>query len=365
MAETELSDTTRLEELVRSLFDEARLLRAVPLKPDVDVSGGTHKGTGYGAPIRLDIEQRGQRMSLVLHTASANEFGHDRRSDRAAEMLLAADSFDLLDGHVRVLDVGAYRQGGGFVSLRGTGEFYLLTSWAEGALYAEQLRAVAARGHADEQDLATAETLASYLARLHAEPLVEPAVYARSIRDLVGSGEGIFGLVDAYPADTEAAPPERLLALEQQCVQWRERLKHESRRLRRIHGDFHPFNLLLDERGKLALLDTSRGSAGDPADDLAALTINYLFFGLENEGSWQGGFAPLWYRLWKSYTAARPDEELGRVIAPFFAWRSLVVCCPRWYPDARVRTRERLLAFSERLLGGEVFRPELAEEIFR
>ena len=166
MAENELSDTARLEELVGSLFAGARLERAVPLEPDVDVSGGTHKGTGYGVPIRLDIVHEGRSRSLVLHTAAANEFGHDRRSDRAAEMLLAADTFELLEGHVRVLDVGAYRQGGVFVSLRGTGEFYLLTGWAPGMLYAEQLREVAARGRAEQQDLDTAETLARYLARV-------------------------------------------------------------------------------------------------------------------------------------------------------------------------------------------------------
>ena len=367
MAERELSDvdTTWLQELVRSLFAGARLIRAVPLKPDVDVAGGTHKGTGYGVPIRLDIEHRGATSSWVLHTATANEFGHERRSDRAAEMLLAADTFELLDRHVRVVDVGAYRQGGGFVSLRGTGEFYLLTAWAEGAPYAEQLRAVAARGRAEPHDLAVADNLARYLARLHTPPLEEPGAYTRSIRDLVGGGEGIFGIADAYPEETPGAPPDRLLRLQTLCVEWREWLKHRSQRLRRIHGDYHPFNLLVDERGALTLLDASRGCAGDPADDLAALTVNYLFFGLEHEGTWREGFGPLWYRLWQTYSAERADDELGRVIAPFFAWRSLVVACPRWYPDARVETRDRLLSFSERLLSaGEPFHPELAEELF-
>jgi hypothetical protein len=223
---------------------------------------------------------------------------------------------------------------------------------------------VAQRRQASEADLRAVDALGGYLAALHGPELVEPGAYTRSIRDLVGSGEGIFGIADAYPKDTPGAPPERLLALEERCLVWRQRLKHQDQRLRRIHGDFHPFNLLFDERGELGLLDTSRGSAGDPADDLAALSVNYLFFGLEHEGSWRHGFGPLWYRLWQRYGEARADAELASVIAPFFAWRCLVVACPRWYPDAQVRTRERLLGFAERLLGGVRFAPDLAEELF-
>ena len=80
-------------------------------------------------------------------------------------------------------------------------------------------------------------------------------------------------------------------------------------------------------------------------EDVAGGASRAAFFGLEHEGSWREGFGPLWHRLWKTYSAERVDDELGRVIAPFFAWRSLVVACPRWYPDARVESRDRLLSF--------------------
>ncbi len=43
-------------------------------------------------PVRLRIRQAsGEEVDLVLHTATPNAYGHDRRSDRAAEMLLAYD----------------------------------------------------------------------------------------------------------------------------------------------------------------------------------------------------------------------------------------------------------------------------------
>src|SRR6185295_12944474 len=99
--------------------------------------------------------------------------------------------------HVRVLDVGAFGPDGALRSLADAGEFYVITSYAEGALYAQDLRALELRGEASPRDLARARALAGYLVDLHREPLDAPEErYHRAVRDLVGSGEGIFGISD-------------------------------------------------------------------------------------------------------------------------------------------------------------------------
>jgi hypothetical protein len=358
------SERQNLERFVATALPGARLLEVRALGADSGVVDRTRKGTGYGAPIRLDVDHEGRLQSLVLHTATPNDFGHDRRADRASELLLAADTFELLPGHTRVVDVGAYGNDGRFVSLNDTGEFYLLTTFSEGTPYAQSLREVGARKRADPQDLLKVERLADYLAELHREPLRDRAAYVRSLRDLVGAGEGIFGISDGYADDVPGATRARLEKLEVACVRARHRLRSKEHRLRRTHGDFHPFNLLFDDRGELSLLDASRGSQGDPADDVTALTINYLFFALEHEGAWQAGFRPLWQRFFQRYLGATRDEELGSIVAPFFAWRALVLACPTWYPKLRVETRERLLGFVESLLEGRIFAPELADELF-
>src|SRR5690606_13915468 len=124
------------------------------------------------------------------------------------------------------------------------------------------------------------------------------------IRDLVGSGEGIFGIVDAYGPDVPAAPPERLRAIERGALEWRRRLRERSERLSRTRGDFHPFNVLLDETEdgeRLALLDASRGCMGDPADDVTCMAINYVFFAVEHPRAWRGGLGQLWQRFWDVY----------------------------------------------------------------
>ena len=157
-----------------------------------------------------------------------------------------------------------------------------------------------------------AEALALYLADLHREE-VEPARSRRALRDLVGHGEGIMGLTDSYAPDDPIATPERLRALEHRIVDWRWRLR-ELARARRTHGDFHPFNLLFREGTDFSVLDASRGGAGDPADDVACLSINYLFFALTTSGTFGGALRQV-LRVWSvflGYYAGVPPQRLAR-----------------------------------------------------
>ncbi|MFO0762585.1 MAG: phosphotransferase [Byssovorax sp.] len=178
----------------------------------------------------------------------------------------------------------------------------------------------------------------------------------RAIRDLVGSGEGIFGIADSYPKDGPV-PFARLEAIEHRSVAYRWKLRGKEARLRTTHGDFHPYNILFREGCDFTLLDASRGCVGDPADDLAALTINYVFGAVVCPEAFTEGIRPLWELFWSTYLEGSGDRDLGEVIAPFFAWRALVVASPVWYPTLRPEARDGLLSFAERLLAEERFDP--------
>jgi len=355
----------RLSRLVEAAVPGARIVRVTPLGADAGSQEETTKGGGYGAPLRIDVTRDGRALSLVLHTVTSNPFGHDRRADRAALVLLAADTFGELPGHVQALDVGAFRGADGFVSLAETGEFYLLTTHAEGALYAEDLRRIAQSGRLEPRDRERHGALLDYLAALHRRPVPpSPVAYVRSIRDTVGGGEGLFGIVDAYPDGVPGAPHGRLERIELECVRWRGRLRGRHERLARIHGDFHPFNLLFDGRAELALLDTSRGSLGDPADDVACLALNFPFFALGHPGAWRSALRSLWLEHWSGYERRTGDAALCDVVAPFLAWRGLVLASPVWYPELVPADRERILGFVEKALSGSRFSPGLADEFF-
>jgi hypothetical protein len=352
-----------VERLIAEVLPHAEIRSVTPLSIDTGPSGGTAKRGGYGVPLRLEVDERGRRRTLVLHFARADEFGHDRRSDRAQQMLLAWDTFGEIPRHAPAIDVGAVA-GGRLVSLRDAGEFWLLTEWAPGVEYASDLRRVAEAGVATEADRRRVDALCDYLVALHAGPgPADPRAYRRAVRDLVGHGEGVFGIVDAYGEDVAEAPRSRLRAIEAGCVDWRHRLAGLGHRLRRTHGDFHPFNVVFD-RDELWVLDASRGGVGEPADDVTCLAINFLFFAL-GRGDLGGGLRSLWHRFWTRYLDASGDRELLAVAAPFLAWRALVLACPRWYPDLSAPSRDRLLGLVERALAAPAFDPAMADEVFR
>jgi hypothetical protein len=304
---------------------------------------------------------------LVFRTASTNVFGHDRRSDRACETLLGYDTFGLVPDHVAALDVGAIATGGRLVSLRESGEFYLVTTFAEGRLYADELRSIAARGEATPLDLARCEALAGWLVRLHAQRIADADGYRRAVRDLVGSGEGVFGMVDGYGPSVPSGEPERLVDIDRRCLEWRWRLRGREGRLCRIHGDFHPFNCVFapGEGTRFTLLDASRGCRGDAADDVTSMAVNYVFFAIDRKASWEKGLGPLWRRFWHVYLTGSRDRDLLEVAAPWLAWRCLVLASPRFYPALPPGARDAILALAEAALRVDRFDPEWVEGLFR
>lgn len=347
------------------LFPDYEIVAAWELRPDTGASrGASQKATGYGRPVRLALRgPHGETRELVWRVATANVFGHDRRSDRAASTLLAYDDFALVPEHVEALDVGAIETSGELVSLRHSNELYLLTTFARGTIYAEDLRAVARSGAAQPLDLGRARALAGYLAKLHT-PLQDAARYRRAVRDLIGHGEGIFGVVDAFPDHVPSAEAPRLAELERACASWRWSLRGKEHRLCRTHGDFHPFNVVFDDGTHFKLLDASRGVCGDPADDVTAMAVNFLLFAIDTPNTWHGGLGSLWHAFWNEYLAARPDSGLLEHAPPFWTWRTLVVCNPVFYPELSPRGRHALLGLAERTLSARRLDPRWADELF-
>jgi hypothetical protein len=246
-------------------------------------------------------------------------------------------------------------QEGKLESLGHVQDLLLLTQYAPGTPYAEDLLRIDHTGICTDLDLRRAQGLATYLAELHAVKHTDPLLWRRRLRDLVGDGEGIMGLTDSYPADFPLATGEDLRAIEVAANVWRWRLKPLAHRLSQVHGDFHPFNILFSQGEEFTLLDRSRGEWGEPADDVSCLAINYLFFSLHGAHELAGAFADLYTVFWETYLRQRPDDELLTVIQPWLAWRALVLASPQWYPTVDEADRRKLLTLARQVLKLEQF----------
>ena len=316
------------------------------------------KAYGYGSPLQIDYECNGKKHRAVLHTISPGPFGHEHMSDRAQMLLWDHKTFNSLPRHVRSIDAGAFRRSGNAVSLGDAEEFFILTDYAEGRCYVEDVTRMRDDGRLTDLDATRADALCDYLVEIHRVKRDSPDLYARRIRELIGHSECIMGLIDSYPTARNPAAVALLMTIEKQCVEWRWRIKDRVHRLCQVHGDFHPWNILFREGIDFFLLDRSRGEWGEPADDVTSLTMNYLFFSLQRSGKLDGNFESLFRGFWERYLAKSGDQEMLQVAAPFFAFRGLVMAHPIWYPNLTEDVRQKLFNFMQSVLSEQAFNPD-------
>ncbi len=343
----------RLERYLQSIAGASA--RVLNLQVLGEPRGDEIKGYGYGKPVLIQYEVQGEQRSAVLHTVSPGPFGHEHMSDRAQILLWEHSCFNRLPRHIHSIDVGAFRRDGGAVTLGDAEEFFLLTDYAEGRGYFEDLIRMRDDPTLNDLDIARSDALCDYLVDIHRIKGENPGLYVRRIRDLVGHAECIMGLVDSYPSWQDVIPRRLLEDIELHCVHWRWLLKDRVHRLRQVHGDFHPWNILFQEGTKFSLLDRSRGEWGEPADDVTCLTMNYVFFSLQRSGRLDGNFETLFRRFWQRYLSNSGDAEMLYVAAPFFVFRGLVMAHPVWYPNLSPDVRRKLFNFMQAVLSEDAF----------
>ncbi|HEY7538794.1 MAG TPA: phosphotransferase [Methylomirabilota bacterium] len=340
--------------LTRVLGARVEVLDLRPLKAGADEIGDP-KGFGYGVPFEVECLAGGVPRSLVVsRTRPAQGFGHDYPADRAWQALYGHAAYNSFPRHAKSLDVGIVRRSGELASVADATEFFQLVEKVDGTLYwldLERLLGAPLR----ELDVARAEELGRFLAEVHAAKRDEPTLYQRRIREVIGHGECLMGVLDSYPHPYPLLPPEICEDIERTAVSWRWRLRTRSHRLSRTHGDFHPWNLLFRGGTDFSVLDRSRGEWGEPADDVAALGINYLFYGLRCRSA--EPFRFLFCTFVESYLRESHDQEVLEVLPLFLAFRALVIAHPLWYPELPDPLRRVLIHFTRRMLFDSRFDP--------
>lgn len=326
---------------------------------DIRKLGSGVQGSGF----LVDIETSGGLRSCVVKTLLGEGLGHDYPSDRAAVFLLDLDEYKNLPKHVSAIDVLAEKEDGSVISIGGGREYYLLMERGEGLDYFNDLNAFRQKDRLDAADTEKILSMVAYLARIHSIRKDSRSLYWRKIRDTVGHGECLMGVFDTYPDGVLSY--EEMAAIEKKAVDWRACLKPKHKRLCQIHGDFHPGNIWFTSDSDFVLLDRSRGPWGEPADDVTALTINYIFFSIKFHGRVQGAYLEGLRLFFEEYVGLTGDEELYSVLQPFYAFRGVVVANPVFYPDLDSSRRKMIFSFIHNVLGSKRFDPLKVNDYFR
>jgi len=335
------------------LFDqEVELLYLGSLEKEKKVvSTDDVKGYGYGSPVLVEFSVEGKKQRAVLNTMRPGYgFGHDHFSDRAQGLILAHSSFNKLPRHVESIDIGGFTKDGELITVGKTEEFFQLVRYHEGTEYFLDLERIREEDKLADFDSMRAVALSDYLVDIHSVKMEAPELYVRRIRDLIGHGECIMGLMDSYPDSLGFIDRNGFAEIEKKCIDWRWKIKDKGYRLCQEHGDYHPWNILFEGEADLTVLDRSRGEWGEAADDIAAMSINYIFFSMQKHGCLTGPFEELYNLFMTNYLQKTYDDEMLTLIQPFYAWRALVIANPIWYPNLETEIRRKIFNFIHNIL---------------
>ncbi|MBN1626439.1 MAG: aminoglycoside phosphotransferase family protein [Deltaproteobacteria bacterium] len=336
---------TKVENYLRERFGPS----SAPVKME-PLGKGLH-----GVAYRITFSAEGETKELIMKTLYPSRFGHDHYSDRAQVLLLANANYNDMPKHVRAIDIVGDSESG-LTSIKDAKEFYIFMEYARGEPYFSDLDKILKRGSLIPLDRKRTLMLASFIAQIHAYKYKgedSGILYRRRIRDLVGHGECIMGIADTFNI-SEFGSSGDLEDYVAKCIPWWWALHDKSERLSNVHGDFHPGNIRL-EKDDFTLMDRSRGTWGEPADDVSCLSINYLYYALKDCGRFEGPFAELFNLFWEDYIRNTGDDEMFEVVQPFFAFRALVISNPEFYPDESNLTRRKLFNFGYSVLGERRF----------
>jgi aminoglycoside phosphotransferase (APT) family kinase protein len=319
---------------------------------DIKKLGSGVQGSGFLIELKTD---RGT-TSYVVKSLIPEGFGHDYPSDRAAVFLLDLDEFNTLPKHIKALDVLAEIENGSVKSIGGGKEYYLLMEKGEGTDYFRDLNEFSQKKHLEEPDIKKIKIMASYLASIHSVKKDSKTLYWRKLRDTVGHGECLMGVLDLYPEG--ALPDKEKTDIIKKSIDWIYKVKPRFDRLSQIHGDFHPGNIWFKDTNDFILLDRSRGPWGEPADDVTALTINYIFFSIKHYGTMKGPYLEGLKLFFDDYVRQTGDIEIYSIVQLFYAFRGVVVANPVFYPEITKQQRGLIFRFIHNILDSEGFDPE-------
>ncbi len=321
-------------------------------------------GTGYSVRFKV----KGSKKKVVLRTLRPEGFSHDYFSDRAASFILQHELSSRVKNHIKSIDVGGYTPKGELVSIGDCKEFFQIVEFVEGREYVKDLLEIMKIGKLTKEDKDKALMLSNYLVDLHKEKYnpdvreeekkaLASSIYKRHLRDCVGNGEMLMGVIDTYPDNLKWTNRKEFSWIIGRCAELREELKDDYKRLCRIHGDFHPANVVFKDN-KMIVLDASRELFGDPTDDFTSMALNYIWYAIQHKGDFSGPFKELFEICWNNYMKKTKDYKIRKIAPIFIAFRYVVMAHPIFFKMQSDSVRRKLFNIIINTLKAGDFNPE-------
>jgi hypothetical protein len=220
---------------------------------------------------------------------------------------------------------------------------YLLEEKVEGELYAESLLDMIENGWSKQVE-ETTRKLAHFLAEIHKIEYQDKSLIPY-VRMLYGGEFGLLTHLDLNPRK-DREWEEEIIRL---AFQWRYKLLESLPSPRAIHGDFHAWNIIFASDGTIRVTGVLHTNYGLPADDIAALTINFFSFAVQYPTQKE-----LWKRLYYVFLDTylenfHSKEQILSTLPFFLGWRAVVLSNPEHNPDGMPQVSEFFQEFALRM----------------
>jgi len=317
-------DENRLKNYLSKIFSSDIRIR------DIKKLGEGFHGVGF---LIDTVNKKGEEKRYFLKTLHEQGFGHEYASDRANVIIRALMDNNLLPNHVKVLDAGSVQEDGSLLSLGRPEEFFIVMEEGKGMEYWNDLDRIRDSGVLAKNDEEKIRIISDYLASIHSVKYDgdnSKYLYKRVIRDFVGHGELMMGVIDTFPDKLDFVSNKELVEIVKKMVEWWNKIKYSNQRLTVVHGDFYPGNIWFDDK-KLVVLDRSRFRYGDPADDTTCFTMNLINYSVIACGEFRDSFKKLLELFFSQYLKKKNDPDIFKVSPLFYAFRAIVCIHPVFY----------------------------------
>jgi aminoglycoside phosphotransferase (APT) family kinase protein len=269
----------------------------------------------------LDVRIDGRESRIVLQLLAGRQFGAALGRRAQAGIQALAHRHGVPTPEVLLHLLGSVSHPEGFASRYHAGETL-------GARIVRSPSLAAAR-------TALTSQCARALAAIHALPVEEAAGAGLPRREALSQIDELAGIHHGYG---DSLPVFEL------AFSWLRRHRPAPRELRVVHGDFRNGNLIVDERGLVAVLDWELAHLGDPMEDLGWICQRAWRFG---EGALPvGGFGTreVLFAEYERAAARTVDRDAVRFweILGTLKWGVICEWFGRQYLDGEVRRIERL-----------------------